>query len=1101
MKSEDPIIDPDLPPGSQMAQYKLLRPVGAGGMGVVYLAWDVELERDAAVKVLKRDALGAAGTDVELLQQRFLREARSAAKLSHPNVAAVYQVGRHGTRRRARVFIAMEWLAGGSLADHLQHHIILDWRDATAAVRDAALGLAAAHGSGIIHRDIKPSNLMRTPTGQVKLVDFGLAREFAAVSDLTEAGSIMGTPTYMSPEQCRGEPATPLSDVYALGCTLFHLLASRPPFEAESVPGLLHQQINEPLPDIRRFAEDVPEALMAVLARACAKRPADRFATAAELADALSAALTNGAGRSTAIPATIKVAIPVDPPNNLPHETSSFVGREQELADIATALAAARLTTLLGPGGTGKTRLALQTARRSLRMFPAGVWMVELANIAAGVTPDAVARAVSSALGLKESSGRSAADILADHLRDADALLVIDNCEHLIETAAQLCADLLERCSKLRLLATSRQPLRIPGETALRVPSLTTPDTDDVPLAELEQLPSVRLFVERARAVRPGFALSQDNAPAIARICRRLDGIPLAIELAAARAKVLSAQQIAERLGDAFKLLTGGSRTLLPRQQTLRALIDWSYELLDDRARAALARMSVFAGGCTFEAAESILPDGTDAPDAPEVTLKPEADFVHDVSAAVPIDAADVLDLLCELVEHSLVIADERDGVVRYRMLETIRQYAAEKLAVSPIERRAVRTRHARFFEDFAVTSVQSIQGPTQAQTLAALAADHDNLRAAMDHSIQDRRVEIAVPLGAALAKYWNIRGMMAEGVRTVDAIMQLNPPENATLARLLDSGGVLAIYFGEPGRAAEWFERALALARAAGELPIVSSALNNLSTLAKEQGDLRKAYDLGQQALQVRLVLGDLALIAGSYNNIGNIARAMGRPQEARELLGKSMAIAIKRDDTRWIAYGHLNLGELEVEQGNADIALPLYTKCLEILKGLDEEWGMAYAEEGIARCLLAKGDLSGARSRLESALAVCRKFGDKANMADQLDFLAHVELQQGNPNDAMAHSAASTDLRLTINDRGGIATSLETRALLLAATDSARSAALLGCADQLRNALGMKLAEGKRIAHEQLLMTLKAAIGEATFAEQFGRGAATPAESLLQT
>ncbi|HEX8915811.1 MAG TPA: serine/threonine-protein kinase, partial [Humisphaera sp.] len=282
-----------LEPGTTLLQYRIVRPVGMGGMGVVYLARDTELDRDVALKLLRADAVGA--DDRGRYQERFVREARSAARLSHPNVASVFQVG----RAEGQLFLATEWLDGGSLADHLRHHVFLNWREATAAARDAAAGLAAAHAAGLVHRDVKPSNLMRTAGGTVKLVDFGLARDVAGESDLTTTGSVLGTPTYLSPEQCRGEPATVRSDVYGLACTWFHLLTSRPPFHADSLPGMLYQHQHEPLPDPRRFAEDVPEAVRRVLARAAAKDPAERHPSAEALLADLNAILDPRGGPAT----------------------------------------------------------------------------------------------------------------------------------------------------------------------------------------------------------------------------------------------------------------------------------------------------------------------------------------------------------------------------------------------------------------------------------------------------------------------------------------------------------------------------------------------------------------------------------------------------------------------------------------------------------------------------------------------------------------------------------------------------------------------------------------------------------------------------------
>jgi non-specific serine/threonine protein kinase len=563
-----------LSPGARLAQYELFKQVGVGGMGVVYLARDVDLERQVAIKLLKLPGISRDATvnTEQRLVERFLREARSAAKLNHPNVAAVYQIGRHEHAGQSLTFIAMEWLSGGSLLDHLRQNIFLEWRDATTAIRDAAAGLAAAHAAGIMHRDIKPSNLMRSSNGVVKLVDFGLARSFEGPSDLTQRGSILGTPMYLSPEQCQGEPATPSSDVYALGCTLYHLLTSRPPFEGTALPALLYQHVHVPLPDPRRLAPEVPDSLCAILNRAAAKRVEDRYASASEMLVELESALAGKTPPSFVVTTEVPARDREAPRNNLPAELTTFVGRQRELAQCKQLLRQQRLVTLTGAGGTGKTRLAVQTGRALLDEFPEGVWLIELAAVDRA---DALAGAVADSLGVKQAGSAPLLEQISAHLRDRHALLIIDNCEHLIDPVATLLTRLLTACPHLRVLATSRQALGCAGETPLRVPSLEVPDSkESLDPEQMQQIESMGLFLARAKIARPDFRLDAQNIAAVAHICRRLDGIPLAIELAAARLRVLAPQQIAQRLDDMFKLLTGGDRAALPRQHTLRALID-----------------------------------------------------------------------------------------------------------------------------------------------------------------------------------------------------------------------------------------------------------------------------------------------------------------------------------------------------------------------------------------------------------------------------------------------------------------------------------------------------------------------------------------------
>ncbi len=414
-----------------------------------------------------------------------------------------------------------------------------------------------------------------------------------------------------------------------------------------------------------------------------------------------------------------KQATPITLRDNLPSQLSSFVGRAKELNEIAKLIGKSRLVTLTGAGGIGKTRLSLEAARKIASDFPDGVWCIELAPLSDATF---VPQAVVNTLGLIEQSGRSPVSILTDFLRAKRAFLVLDNCEHLIQACAQLAETLLQNCPDLRILATSREALEIAGETLYLVPPLTLPDRAHVALESLSDYEAVQLFVERARSTLAGFMLTQDNAPAIAQICHHLDGIPLAIELAAARVKLLSVDEIAARLGDRFQLLTSGARTALLRHQTLRALIDWSYDLLSEPERVLLRRLSVFAGGWTLEAAESVCIDvGQDA------VLSGEAVSKDDILPS------DVLDLLTSLVNKSLIIVKREQGKeTRYHMLETIRQYALEKLWTAG-EGDVSRQRHLAYFVDLAERAQPNLRSFDMVMWLDRLEAEHDNLRAALE--------------------------------------------------------------------------------------------------------------------------------------------------------------------------------------------------------------------------------------------------------------------------------------------------------------------------------------------------------------------------------
>jgi non-specific serine/threonine protein kinase len=541
-------------------RYRLESELGQGGMGVVYRAHDTLLDRPVAIKMLTRPGLGSES------RARLLREARAVASLNHPNIVSVYDAG----QTEGVSFIIMELVEGGTLPGDGSKTI----QEIVDIARQVCVALEHAHAHGIVHRDLKPENVLITPDGSPKLMDFGLARSPIA-SRLTSEETIIGTVYYLAPEQALGREVDGRTDLYSLGVMLYELITGRLPFEGDDPLAVISQHLHAPVESPRTYRPDLPPALEAIILKLLAKEPANRYASAQEVGLALSGFA--GAG----VPeATNRI------PNNLPVQLSSFIGRKDEIAEVRQLLANARLVTLTGAGGSGKTRLASQVARELLENYPDGVWLIELAALS---DPALVTQAAASILQVREQSNRSLSETLADFIHSRKMLIVLDNCEHLIGACANLAESLLSSCSNLRILVTSREAIGITGEIAWSVPTLSSPDPQQLqgpfaspnselaePLVlELMQYESIRLFVDRAAAVQPSFRLSGRNGLAVAQICHRLDGIPLAIELAAARLRALSVDQIAARLDDRFNLLTVGSRTALPRHQTLRATIDW----------------------------------------------------------------------------------------------------------------------------------------------------------------------------------------------------------------------------------------------------------------------------------------------------------------------------------------------------------------------------------------------------------------------------------------------------------------------------------------------------------------------------------------------
>lgn len=577
-------------------------------------------------------------------------------------------------------------------------------------------------------------------------------------------------------------------------------------------------------------------------------------------------------------------------PNNLPQQVTSFVGREYELDEARKALARTRLLTFLGAGGIGKTRLSLQVAAEALDDYPDGAWFVELAPIA---DPRLVPQVVASTLGVKEDASASIADALVAHLADKTSLVVLDNCEHLLDACARLADRLLRDAPKVKLLVSSREPLHIAGEAVYPVPALAVPDpgkrADDSAIATFA---SVRLFLERATAVSPSFRITDANATTVAEICRHLDGIPLAIELAAARVRAMPLDAIAARLHDRFHLLTGGSRTALPRQQTLRALIDWSHDLLPPAERVLFRRLAVFAGSWALDAAEKVCAGGE-------------------------IEEAQVLDLLVSLVDKSLVVADLDDG--RYRMLETIREYASERLQASG-EGAGLRDRHLDHYVARAVAAAPNLYGPDQGKWYAQLDADRENLRAAhawCNHA--EGGGAKGLQLVNAIKPYWFSRGLLKVGKHATLEALGRPDAQARDLQRCLAlfAVGQLCSFLGDYGEAIGYLEGSLAIARELDDRFRVAATLQPLGLAAVGQGDFAAGRRYLDEALALAKEIGDLSQIAGAANAVAQLNRMEGDLAGAEPLYGQVIAMGRKLDDPELVAIGLLNLSMVYIARG----------------------------------------------------------------------------------------------------------------------------------------------------------------------------------------
>jgi predicted ATPase/class 3 adenylate cyclase/Tfp pilus assembly protein PilF len=678
-------------------------------------------------------------------------------------------------------------------------------------------------------------------------------------------------------------------------------------------------------------------------------------------------------------------------PNNLPQQVTSFVGRRKEVAETEAMLGNSRMLTFTGPGGSGKTRLCLQVAADLLDQFADGAWLVELAPL---TEPNLVPQTVATALGVKEVQGKSITQALIEHLERRHLLLILDNCEHLIDACAKIADALMRHCPQVKILASSREALGIAGEHTYRVPSLTLPDRKAAQTPQmLSTYESVQLFIDRALLVRADFVVTNKNAPALASLCSHLDGIPFAIELAAARVRSLSLEEIESKLDQRFRLLTGGSRTALPRQQTLRSLIDWSYDLLKEPEQLLLQRLSVFAGRWTLDAAEKIC----------------AGDGVEDW---------EVLDLLTSLSDKSLVVAEQADELSRYALLETMRQYAREKLAKGA-DVDTVRRRHLDYFLALAEAAEPKLMSAEQVAWLQRLENEHDNLRAALDATLVDESAEAGLRLCGALQRFWWIRGHFSEGREWCRrALAKVGAAEpTAARAKVLSGAGVLAYFQCDYPDARARHNEALTIRRQLSDRRGTAISLTNLGNVTYQEGDFASARSLFDEALAIMRELGDRPGIAALLNNLGDVAINQGDYATAQGLLEECLAITRELGGDGAIIAGSLsNLGDVATHRGDFPAAQKLFEESLAIRRELGDRSGIAYSLGSLANLAGDQGEPSSARPLFEEALAILRELGDSRGIASLLEGLSAVSAAEGDLLRAARVWSAAEKLRAKI-------------------------------------------------------------------------------------
>lgn len=729
--------------GKKVLHYEILEKLGEGGMGVVYKAHDTKLDRDVAIKVL-HPSLTSGEDD----RQRFIVEAKAAAALNHSHIATIHAIEEFDSQ----LFIVMEYIQGRELIELCAKSELIPTDRAFDFSRQIANGLNAAHNKGIIHRDIKSSNIMITDDGRIKIMDFGLAK-FADAKDSTKEQTTLGTIAYMAPEQIKGQPATRQSDIFSFGVVLYELLTGALPFDSEYEAAILYSIMNEEPQPVKSLRPECPSALSDIVSKCLEKETDNRFKAMGEIVEALK----DGSFK-------VEKSI-LSTKHNLPVQLTSFIGRDKEIKTVQKLLLENRLVTLTGTGGCGKSRLSQEAARGIVSNYSDGVWFMELAAIAEGSQVDG---AIASAFQIKEQAGKTELDILELYLADKQLMLILDNCEHLIEACSKTVETLLKAAANIDILTTSREALNIPGEKVWRVPSLSLPSDEIVDNHNFLTFEAVQLFVDRAQQSVAAFELHERNAKTVADICTRLDGIPLAIELAASRIRLFQPEMILNRLDDRFRILTGGSRTSLERHQTLRATIDWSHDLLNENEKVLFRRLAVFRGGF-------------------------EMDAVEKVCDAAPLDKFEIIDLFTALVDKSLLVTLlQKQGTNRYRLLETIRHYANQKLSEAG-EAEQIKRNHFDYYLNQAETAFLEQIEKNQ------FWGDHfllelENFKAALDWIDSDME---RLQLAGALGWFWYDRTLLTTGLHYLQGSDQYEPDSSFHIARAIMYFGYLKAFQG----------------------------------------------------------------------------------------------------------------------------------------------------------------------------------------------------------------------------------------------------------------------------------------------------------------